>query len=221
MASRRQHKVHTYKLGYNQQKYICNEILGQLEDFEFDDDNQHTKFIFELCAGIHLMSKFLSHNGLMDAARSFIKTNYLDLAEVFDEEYRSLSDKHPIPISVGDLVDRATILKIKLEHIKDEKKLNHIQFEFNYLTRKLMPYGYSEQNEDYQKLYHLNTALWIIEDSIRKCEREGNFDETFISLARSIYKTNDKRYAIKQKINKETCSTIIEEKEYVVYDKEN
>ena len=123
------------------------------------------------------------------------------------------------PISVGEFLDKISILKIKSFKIKDEEKLKNIKFELEHLNKiseqKLSDYEHLKEREE--ELYHVNTSLWNIEDQIRECERRKQFDEDFIFLARSVYITNDKRFEIKNKINEECGSNFKEEKSYDDY----
>ena len=124
--------------------------------------------------------------------------------------------KVEIQVSVGELFDKISILKIKKARIKDDKKLFNINKELIYLESKLQNHG--EEIENYfQKLYEINSKLWDIENSKRRCEAENNFGWDFIQLARDVYIWNDKRAEIKKKINLLTYSDVIEEKEYTEY----
>lgn len=123
-----------------------------------------------------------------------------------------------IPISVGELVDKISILKIKSKNIIDENKLININNEFMELQKKLNELNIlkSIQNE-IEELDKINSQLWTIEDDIREKEKRNEFDETFINLARSVYKVNDKRAFFKKQINVKTGSLLIEEKSYSQY----
>ena len=124
--------------------------------------------------------------------------------------------KVEIQVSVGELFDKISILKIKKARIKDNKKLFNINKELIYLESTLHHHG--EEIENYfQKLYEINSKLWDIENSKRRCEAENNFGWDFIQLARDVYIWNDKRAEIKKKINLLTYSDVIEEKEYTEY----
>tara|TARA_R100001015_G_C4629398_1_gene190217 strand:+ start:1881 stop:2249 length:369 start_codon:yes stop_codon:yes gene_type:complete len=120
-----------------------------------------------------------------------------------------------VEVSDGDLVDKYTIVKIKSERVKDESKLTNINNELVYLQEILEKMNVSEQLVT--DLYNINCIIWEIEDKIRKKEKDQEFDERFIHLARSVYIKNDKRAEIKKKINLETNSTLVEEKDYVQY----
>ena len=122
-----------------------------------------------------------------------------------------------VEISNGDAVDKITILFIKINNIKDENKLINIKKEYNYLTNLLQNIGIDENSDLYCKLCSINKELWDIEDKIREKENKKEFDEEFISLARKVYVTNDKRCEIKKQINIETKSKFVEEKSYEDY----
>ena len=122
------------------------------------------------------------------------------------------------PVSLGELVDKISILHIKNKNIKDDEKLKLIREELKLLTITLD--GHLKKNdiqEFLDALIKINSELWIIEDDIRDCERSKKFDEKFISLARSVYITNDKRSQIKLDINKKFGSEIVEVKSYEEY----
>ena len=122
------------------------------------------------------------------------------------------------PVSLGELVDKISILHIKNKNIKDDEKLKLIREELKLLTITLD--GHLKKNdiqEFLDALIKINSELWIIEDEIRDCERSKKFDEKFISLARSVYITNDKRSDIKLDINKKFGSKIVEVKSYEKY----
>jgi hypothetical protein len=130
-----------------------------------------------------------------------------------------MSAKVLVEISPGELIDKLTILEIKLDRIADAEKLANVRREFGPLNEKLQQ-SYSKTGELTaltDELKQINLALWDIEDDIRECERVGDFGEKFIALARSVYRTNDKRAAVKYKINKLLGSEIIEEKNYAQY----
>ncbi len=122
-----------------------------------------------------------------------------------------------IDISIGELVDKVTILVIKLEKIKDPSKVKNIQKEYELLLKPMTDCGIELHSEEFMALKDVNLKLWEIEDRIRIKEAEKAFDEEFIELARSVYVTNDERADIKKRINLATGSELIEEKEYVDY----
>lgn len=118
------------------------------------------------------------------------------------------------PISLGELYDKIAILQIKLIYIKEDKAFTNISYELNRLT-KLIPV--KKGLEEFADLFQVNHDLWEIEDAIRKCEKEGDFGQKFIDLARSVYVLNDRRAYIKRVINEKYKSTIKEEKLYESY----
>ena len=122
-----------------------------------------------------------------------------------------------IDISIGELVDKVTILAIKLEKIKDEKKLKNIRREFDLLGESMKEIGITADSEAYASLKKVNLKLWDIEDHIRIKEAKKEFDADFIRLARSVYFNNDKRAEIKKDINIKFGSDLVEEKEYQPY----
>jgi len=123
-----------------------------------------------------------------------------------------------LQVSVGEAIDKYTILQIKSEKIKDEAKLINIVYEKNLIAIELNEHGYLHKFDTYIKeLKTINETLWDIEDKIRDKELNKSFDFEFIELARSVYITNDKRFEIKNKINQENNSLIKEEKSYAKY----
>jgi hypothetical protein len=117
--------------------------------------------------------------------------------------------------SYGEIIDKYTILEIKLQNIKDSKKRIHILEDLDALIATLNQLKAREGIvELYQALKTVNQALWAIEDHIRIKERLVQFDEEFITLARSVYQKNDERAQIKYKINLLTDSPLVEEKSY-------
>ena len=122
------------------------------------------------------------------------------------------------PISLGELVDKISILIVKQKNIKEENKLIQVNKELNYLQNTLIKYVSKEEIQNHlNDLIDINSKLWVIEDDIRECERKKKFDEKFIELARSVYFTNDKRANLKLDINKKFGSNIIEIKSYQKY----
>ena len=125
-----------------------------------------------------------------------------------------------IPVSLGELIDKITILEIKLSNIEDAQKLKNVQTEYDLLTQ-LSDYQNVKNDRDVveckQNLYNVNLKLWKIEDALRDREKEQKFDADFIYLARSVYITNDERSKIKKSINIKYGSSIIEEKSYKNY----
>ena len=122
------------------------------------------------------------------------------------------------PISLGELVDKISILIIKQKNIKDRNKLEHVKKELDFLQKTLMNYIQPEKINDFlENLININSKLWNIEDDIRECERNKLFDQKFIDLARSVYFTNDERAKIKNDINKKFGSELVEVKSYEEY----
>ena len=115
------------------------------------------------------------------------------------------------PISVGELIDKITILEIKEERITDESKRVNVQDELKAL-RSIEILNIPTDLVD--ELREVNRSLWDIEDAIREKERMSEFDEKFVELARSVYFTNDRRSRIKRSINEISGSDLIEEKSY-------
>ena len=120
-----------------------------------------------------------------------------------------------IPVSVGELVDKITILKIKLTQIKDKEKLINVQKEHDTLTF-LNQYVTIQKDvlEHQQQLMEVNLAIWFLEEDIRHYEKIQHFTGDFIEVARKIYKTNDERSRIKKEINILCNSELIEEKSH-------
>ncbi len=122
------------------------------------------------------------------------------------------------PISLGELVDKISILMIKKKNISDSIKLQHVNKELEFLQKTLKKYISEDKiNEFLLKLVNINSKLWDIEDDIRECERKKLFDKTFIDLARSVYFTNDERAKVKNDINKTFGSELVEVKSYEEY----
>ena len=126
-------------------------------------------------------------------------------------------DKMKINISIGEVVDKVSILEIKLEKIKASDKLKNVRKEYTLLMNALKEESIDNSFSEYQALKKVNLKLWEIEDEIRIKELKQEFDEEFIHLARSVYINNDERAAIKKEINLKFDSDLIEEKEYVNY----
>ena len=124
-----------------------------------------------------------------------------------------------IELSIGELLDKISILQIKAERIDDPSKVKNINKELDVLMSLWNDSPYSDTNlsSEINDLKNINEALWDIEDKIRDKERNQVFDKDFIELARSVYFTNDKRAEIKRIINGKTGSELIEEKSYSDY----
>jgi len=129
------------------------------------------------------------------------------------------SKKIQSEISAGELLDKISILEIKIQKITDKNNLNEVKKEYEILkhTRKTHV-GTSNKIEDlFNSIKEVNLTLWNIEDKIRICEKNKDFGEKFIELARGVYVNNDKRAKIKFEINKALGSNIVEIKQYTEY----
>ena len=124
-----------------------------------------------------------------------------------------------VEVSVGELLDKISILEIKKDKIKNPEKLKYILDELSILKDELKNNIKSDVKLDelYQSLKIINARLWVIEDDKRKCEKEKDFTENFIKLSRDVHILNDDRAKIKLKINEHTGSKIKEIKEYTIY----
>ena len=124
-----------------------------------------------------------------------------------------------IEISIGELLDKISILEIKDVKIKDPKKLEYISYEYSILKKQLDDNVKIDDNLNklFQSLKEINSKLWDIEDSKRQCEKEKDFGEKFIKLSRDVHFLNDNRAKIKLEINSYTGSKIKEIKEYKDY----
>lgn len=123
------------------------------------------------------------------------------------------------PISIGELIDKITILQIKQQRINDVDKLQHVNYELQQLVTTLAQQQLNslQLRQLTDELKHINEQLWVIEDSIRACEKAHDFSDNFIQLARRVYFTNDKRAMIKRQINELTGSDLCEVKSYEDY----
>ena len=122
------------------------------------------------------------------------------------------------PISLGELVDKISILIVKKKNIKNKDKLDQVNKELNYLQETLDNHVTKYEIDVFlNTLIDINSKLWVIEDDIRDCERKKQFDQKFIDLARSVYFTNDKRAKIKLDINYKFGSELVEVKSYEKY----
>jgi len=124
------------------------------------------------------------------------------------------------PLSVGEVIDKLTILEIKLIKVKDENKLKFVKSEKLLLEQKLNNHKIYDNNALLKlknKLFEINSKLWEIEDKIRIFEKEKKFDDDFIALARSVYITNDKRFEVKNEINLLFNTSLREIKDYQEY----
>ena len=130
-----------------------------------------------------------------------------------------------IEVSNGEIIDKYSILEIKLENITDEGKRANVINEYEALTQNItVIFADADNNGNltelenlYTDLLNVNKTLWNIEDMIRDCEREESFGSDFVELARSVYYTNDDRSDVKKAINKLTGSLLVEEKSYEDY----
>ncbi|MDA9694000.1 DUF6165 family protein [Candidatus Pelagibacter sp.] len=124
-----------------------------------------------------------------------------------------------VEVSIGELLDKISILEIKKKKIKDAEKLKFINNEHSILKNQLEKNVKSDEklNNLYQSLKAINSKLWIIEDDKRQCEKEKDFGEKFIKLSRDVHFLNDDRAKIKLEINNHTGSAIKEIKEYTSY----
>ena len=121
-----------------------------------------------------------------------------------------------IPVSIGELVDKITILEIKLEQLRGDA-LDHVQRELGLLREVLAAAELAIDPQLWRELAAINRSLWRIEDDIRELERLGSFGDAFIALARSVYRSNDRRAQLKRLINEQHGSLIVEEKGYAPY----
>lgn len=121
-----------------------------------------------------------------------------------------------IEVSNGEIIDKLTIVQIKLERIRDDAKLANLRREYDIL-KEAAASVISQDDPLYTALYEVNCALWDIEDRIRDLERKKDFGQEFVSTAREVYFKNDRRSEIKREINLKTSSGLIEEKSYEKY----
>lgn len=125
-----------------------------------------------------------------------------------------------VPISIGELIDKITILEIKDHQIEDAGKLRNVRRELNALGLVLRDTGLDQRQAVIalkRQLLAVNQTLWKIEDDIRERERLQDFGPEFVALARSVYRTNDQRFLLKRQINEVAGSEYIEEKSYQSY----
>ena len=123
-----------------------------------------------------------------------------------------------VEISNGELLDKFSILEIKIGNISDPAKLTNIENEYKELTSDCTDLlRNSTISSLYAELKSINQKLWIVEDDIRECERRKDFGPEFISLAREVYFTNDERARVKKEINLASGSSLVEEKSYQAY----
>ena len=124
-----------------------------------------------------------------------------------------------VEVSIGELLDKISILEIKLEKIKNPEKLKFITNEHSILKKQFENNIKSDNqlNSLFQSLKEINSKLWVIEDDKRQCEKDKDFGEKFIKLSRDVHFLNDDRAKIKLEINNHTGSAIKEIKEYTSY----
>ena len=123
-----------------------------------------------------------------------------------------------VPVSVGEMIDKLSILQVKKTKISNVEKLEFVNKEFELLHNLSSVYLNKVEIESlYQQLVKINSSLWDIEDKLRISERDNKFESEFISLARNVYFTNDERFRLKNEINLLTSSEIREIKDYVKY----
>jgi hypothetical protein len=123
-----------------------------------------------------------------------------------------------VPVSIGEMIDKLSILQVKKTKISDEKKLEFVNKEFEILYNLSSVYLDNLEIESlYHQLVEINSSLWDVEDKLRVLEKKNIFEGEFISLARKVYFTNDERFRLKNEINSITSSEIREVKDYVKY----
>ena len=127
-----------------------------------------------------------------------------------------MSNELSVPVSYGELIDKITILEIKSERIGDPAKLRNVQAELEALraVRDRAIVASETLVAFTAELRAVNEAIWDVEDALRQCEGAGEFGAAFVELARSVYKNNDRRAALKRAVNEQLGSGIIEEKSY-------
>lgn len=125
-----------------------------------------------------------------------------------------------IPVSWGEVIDKITILEIKAQRLTDPQAKANVDKELGLLSerRDRIDSPPAELSDLTAALREVNEALWEIEDDIRDCERQKDFGDAFIALARAVYKTNDRRAALKKEINVAMKSDLVEEKGYTPYE---
>ncbi len=120
-----------------------------------------------------------------------------------------------IPVSVGELFDRISILRLKLEKLNDESKLANVRYELEKLESIAERFPLDDETRGFvQALSGVNTSLWDIEDELRDMERREDFSGDFVHAARQVYKLNDERFRLKSELSRAFGSEIFEEKSY-------
>jgi len=124
-----------------------------------------------------------------------------------------------VDVSVGEFLDKVTILEIKSERIKDQAKLENVNKELTLMKEvwNKSEFAKADISDETDRLKKINEKIWEIEDNIRDKERDRNFDEGFVELARSVYYSNDERANIKKELNLKLGSGLVEEKSYSDY----
>lgn len=122
-----------------------------------------------------------------------------------------------VDVSIGEIFDKLSILSIKIKKITDPIKNLNVKKEYDFLIKEIDKNLQEKISILYQNLCTVNLQLWEIEDAIRLKEFKKEFDQEFINLARSVYRTNDRRFEIKKEINKICNSTLVEEKQHIKY----
>ena len=121
-----------------------------------------------------------------------------------------------VEVSIGEIVDKLSILHLKKNNITDSVKLNNVISEYDYL-HDIVFGNLNIQESDFLELLQINEILWNVEDKLREMESRKQFDDLFVEYARQVYITNDKRAEIKKRINLKYGSTFVEEKSYEKY----
>ncbi len=137
----------------------------------------------------------------------------------FSETDSLVADTLKVEIAPGELIDKITILEIKLERIEDTAKLANVRAEWETLCKSRDTHleNSAELTRLSEELKTVNQQLWQIEDDIRECERGSDFGPTFVELARSVYFKNDTRATLKREISTQLGSHLVEEKSYAAY----
>lgn len=189
-------------------------LLGRVADWRWGSDIGHESDWYKNL-NILRNNKYQDWTYLMKLLRSSLIKEY-NLTDNRSLNEISHNDPPPnVPVSIGELYDKYSILNIKKSKIKDKEKINHVVNEINYLSPFIEKYNVPL--DKYKELEDINLNLWEIEDKIRDKESKQEFDDEFIQLARDVYKTNDKRGDIKLQINKLMKSAIYEVKDYKLY----
>jgi hypothetical protein len=143
-----------------------------------------------------------------------VERNEMDVTLIKLENKNTVSTE--IEVSIGEIVDKLSILRLKLLNITDKEKLKNVTKEYDYLYQ-IVFHKLNIDTSDFDKMVSINKILWDVEDRIREKEREKQFDSDFIEMARTVYITNDQRAEIKKEINTKYGSSFVEEKSYSDY----